>query len=236
MKNELTRKGIPSQLILGVAVIGIGLLFLLDNLGILEVRHVFHFWPTVFIIAGLAKLCDTRSTNGAVVGMLLVAAGVLMTLSRMGFYYFSWTTMWPLMLIALGVGVIYKAVLGRNLAGAPAMAGGSGDAVVDITAILGGFERRVTTPAFRGGEITAIMGGCMLDMRACSIEPGTEAVISVFAFWGGITIKVPPDWTVILHGTPIMGGFEEKTATPPNDSKRLIIRGYAIMGGMEVRN
>ena len=106
--------------------------------------------------------------------------------------------------------------------------------MVDVTAILGGFDRRITTPGFRGGEVTAVMGGCQLDLRGSSIEG--EAVINVFAVMGGITLKVPPDWTVVLHGTPIMGGFEEKTIAPPNSSKRLIIKGYAIMGGVEVRN
>jgi hypothetical protein len=33
-----------------------------------------------------------------------------------------------------------------------------------------------------------------------------------------------------------MGGFSEKTVTPPDASKRLVITGYAIMGGVEVRN
>jgi hypothetical protein len=53
---------------------------------------------------------------------------------------------------------------------------------------------------------------------------------------GRITIRCPPDWTVVLHGTPIMGGFEDKSAAPPDNSKRLIVRGYAIMGGVAVRN
>jgi len=75
----------------------------------------------------------------------------------------------------------------------------------------------------------------VLDMRSASIAAG-EAVINVFAFWGGVTIKCPPDWTVVLQGTPIMGGFDEKTVAPPDASKRLVIRGYAIMGGVEVRN
>ena len=86
------------------------------------------------------------------------------------------------------------------------------DDVVDVTAILGGFERRITSQHFKGGEVTALMGGCALDMRGAQIDG--EAVINVFAVWGGITIKCPPDWTVVLHGTPIMGGFEEKTAVP----------------------
>jgi predicted membrane protein len=78
------------------------------------------------------------------------------------------------------------------------------------------------------------MGGCALDLREASIMK--EAVINVFAIWGGITIKVPPDWTVVLQATPVMGGFTEKTARPPDNSKRLVVTGYAIMGGVEVRN
>jgi hypothetical protein len=41
---------------------------------------------------------------------------------------------------------------------------------------------------------------------------------------------------VVLEGTPIMGGFEEKTVPPSSVAKRLIVRGYVIMGGLEVRN
>ena len=108
------------------------------------------------------------------------------------------------------------------------------DELVDVTAILGGFERSITTQHFKGGDVTAILGGCALDMRSASIDG--EAVIDVFAFMGGVTIKCPPDWTVVLHGTPILGGFEEKTAHPVAGTKRLIVKGYAIMGGVEVRN
>ena len=111
---------------------------------------------------------------------------------------------------------------------------GSDDGLLNITAIMGGFQRRVTTPDFRGGEVTAVFGGCELDLRQSSIT--SVAVLNVFAMFGGITIKVPADWTVELEGTPIMGGFEEKTIAPATPEKRLIVRGYAIMGGLEVRN
>jgi hypothetical protein len=86
----------------------------------------------------------------------------------------------------------------------------------------------------RGGEVTAILGGCTLDMRGSSIEG--EAVLNVFAVCGGISIKCPPDWTVVLHGTPILGGFDEKTAPAPDSAKRLVVKGYVIMGGLEVTN
>ncbi|WLI90684.1 DUF5668 domain-containing protein [Massilia sp. R2A-15] len=234
MKTEIERKGMSRQVMLGMVAIGMGVLFLLDNLAIWDFHHAISFWPVVFIVVGAIKLFDTSSSDGYFVGAVLMLVGVLMVLNRMGIVYFTWRAVWPVMLIALGGSVLYKAVTGRRLIGASLKGVASSEDVVDVTAILGGFERRITTPNFKGGEVTAIMGGCSLDMRGSSIE--TEAVINVFAVWGGITIKCPPDWTVILHGTPIMGGFDEKTAPPPDNSKRLIVRGYAIMGGVEVRN
>jgi predicted membrane protein len=236
MKDKYQSKGVTSQMVLGLLVIFFGLLFLLDNLNILDLHRAVSFWPMVFIIAGTVKLCDTQTRGGQLMGAGLAGLGVLMILDRMDIIDFNIRTLWPLFLIGAGGLVLYKAFEARRAGPAVSLDkdGGPGSDVVDIAAILGGFERRVSTQNFRGGEITAVMGGCSLDMRTASIQG--EAVINVFAFWGGVTIKCPPDWTVVLQGTPIMGGFEEKTATPPDGSKRLVIRGYAVMGGVEVRN
>jgi len=229
-------RGMTSQVLMGVLVIALGLLFLLDNLDIIEVRDALAFWPLIFIFAGVAKLLDTTTPNGYLIGLGGIAVGVTMILHRLGIIYFSWRAAWPLVLIAVGLMVVYRAMTGQRITthGVVDDKPGSESQVVDVTAVLGGFERRVQTQDFRGGEVTAVMGGCALDMRSASIVG--EAVIHVFAFWGGVTLKVPPDWTVVLQGTPIMGGFEEKTAVPPDGSKRLVVRGYAIMGGVEVRN
>lgn len=241
MKPDLQSKGVTSQVILGVIVIAMGLLFLLDNLGLVDMHRAFSFWPMLFVIVGTVKLCDTRTQSGTLLGAGLVGVGILLMLDRMDIIDFNWRTMWPLVLIGLGGFLVAKALRSRGVPGASGAAAGLGmldgageGEVVDVTAILGGYERRVSTQNFRGGEITAVMGGCELDMRGASIQG--EAVINVFAFWGGVTIKCPPDWTVILMGTPILGGFEEKTVVPPDGRKRLIIRGYAIMGGVEIRN
>ncbi|MFN3791841.1 LiaI-LiaF-like domain-containing protein [Massilia sp.] len=236
MKDNFQSKGVTSQVVLGLLVILMGMLLLLDNLDFIDIRRVLGFWPMVFIIAGTVKLCDTQSRNSQLLGGLLAGLGVLMILDRMDIIDFNIRTLWPLFLIGAGAFVLYKALDARRAGPTASLKDEAdpGSDVVDVAAIVGGFERRVTTQNFRGGEITAVMGGCSLDMRTASIQD--EAVINVFAFWGGVTIKCPPDWTVVLQGTPIMGGFEEKTATPPHSQKRLIIRGYAIMGGVEVRN
>ncbi|MCU6501488.1 cell wall-active antibiotics response protein [Rugamonas sp. A1-17] len=225
-----------SQLIVGVAVVIIGMVFLLDNLGWLDLDFTLHLWPTALIFFGILKVVQTRTTSGAVVGGALILVGSLILLKETGFIDIAWRSLWPLILIAAGLSVMFKSTTGRSFfePRADMLDKTSDDSVVNITAIMGGFKRRITSPDFRGGEITTVMGGCDLDLRQSSING--EAVLNVFSMFGGITIKVPVDWTVVLDGTPIMGGFEEKTVPPPSPSKRLIVRGYAIMGGLEVRN
>ena len=51
---------------------------------------------------------------------------------------------------------------------------------------------------------------------------------------------MPETWLVEMHGSAVLGGYDNKTrhfqpdATKP--VKRLIIRGNAILGGIEVKN
>lgn len=267
----------PSQIILGVLVIGLGLVFLLDNLGLISVRYTFRFWPTLLIIFGLLKIAQSRTRSGYVLGGVMVLLGVTWTFRAMGLFYISWNMLWPLVIIGIGIAVVTKSLPGarqrqrrrhftetesvRPVPPVPPAASAMGgvsldkdepasshahhapgapgaerddDSIIEVSAILGGFVRRVSSQRFRGGDINVIMAGCEIDLRQASIEG--EAVLNVFALCGGITIKVPPDWSVILQGTPILGGFEEKTIVPPHQHKRLYVSGYAIMGGLEIRN
>ena len=103
-------------------------------------------------------------------------------------------------------------------------------------AVLSGTKRTMTSRNFQSGEITAVMGGCEVDLRSADID-GKEAVITTFAMWGGIKIQVPREWSVDLQGFPLLGGFDDKTQQPADSgAKKLIVRGSAIMGGVEITN
>jgi predicted membrane protein len=110
------------------------------------------------------------------------------------------------------------------------------DSIVDAFVVFGGNERASTSQEFRGGRITAIMGGYELDLRQASMA-GSEAAIEVLALMGGIEIKVPEDWRVIVNVSPLLGGFEDKTRKQPGPAaKTLVLNGHAIMGGVEIHN
>ena len=225
-----------SQMAIGVAVIVIGLLFLVDNLGWIDLDFRRHLLPLALIFFGALKLMQTRTSSGKLIGAGLIAAGCVIFLRRFGILDISWQSLWPVLLIVFGIGVVLKSGTGRSAfkQAGPKVDNEFDQMEVDITSFMGAFKRRIITADFRGGEITALMGGCDLDLRQSSING--EAVLNVFSLFGAVTIKVPVEWTVVLQGTPIMGGFEEKTAPPATPGKVLYVRGYAIMGGLEVRN
>jgi predicted membrane protein len=93
----------------------------------------------------------------------------------------------------------------------------------------------VSSP-FRGGDLSAIMGGIKLDLRDAHME-GDQATLDVFAFWGGVEIHVPSDWVIASKVTTIIGGFVDgRRPSSVVPAKTLLIRGYNLMSGIEVKN
>jgi class 3 adenylate cyclase len=86
-------------------------------------------------------------------------------------------------------------------------------------------------------KAVAVMGGCDMDLRRAEIE-GPEVEITAFAFWGGIDITVPEGFDVELRGFSFMGGRSLRLRDVPivPGSPRIIVRGFAVMGGIEVKS
>jgi len=165
--------------------------------------------------------------------------GAALLVDRLEIFYFRLWDFWPLLLVALGAMMIMR-TSSRNRPGNANILGAEksvdDSSIVNASAFLGGSRRNVHTKDFRGGELTAVMGGCDIDLRNASIT-NSPAVLDVFAFWGGIEIKVPQNWSVSFEGTPILGGYDDKTFRQGTEAQqRLIIRGTIVMGGVEVRN
>ncbi|HPS77952.1 MAG TPA: DUF5668 domain-containing protein [Thermoanaerobaculaceae bacterium] len=259
MDDPIRRHDI-SRLLLGLMVCALGVVFTLDHLGWMDAGHIGSYWPLFLVVFGLSRLLQAPGGRGRGFGLVMVVVGTWWTLYNLEIVDINVWRVWPVLLIIAGLGMVLEA-FGlrrrrevRSVSGfsptdvdlmAPPPAGSSApppmppagddrDAYVDGLAILGGFKRVVTSRQFRGGSLTAFMGGCNVDLRQASIA-GDTAILDTMAFWGGIEIKVPSDWTVVLQGTPILGGFEDKTTQRRGDgSKTLIIRGFAVMGGVGV--
>jgi predicted membrane protein len=242
------------RLLFGLIVIAVGVLFTLDRMGYVNAGEFWEYWPVLLIAAGIGRVIQPCSAHERGFGVVLIVVGAWFLLSNLDVIHYSFRDVWPLFLVLLGITMVWRAIAGpawggprRRLkeesaagkgsaaVGGPATSASVTSSTVDGFALLGGVNRKCVSQDFRGGSLTAIMGGCELDLRHASISSG-QAVIDTFAFWGGIGVKVPQDWSVVVQGTPILGAFDDKTVRVGDGSKVLVIRGVALMGGVDVKN
>jgi hypothetical protein len=125
--------------------------------------------------------------------------------------------------------IVFFAINGRD-----SSASNRNTGTFSSTAVLSGVKHTSGSEAFRGGDASAWLGGVELDFRDATME-GSEATVEVTAVMGGIDIRVPRNWTVVNHVTPILGGVDDHTH-PSDSNKRLVIEGTVVMGGLDIKN
>ena len=182
---------------MGLLIIAAGVLFTLDNLGVADADHLLRYWPAALIAIGLLKLWHSHEGRAARSAVSCSPRGhVAAARAARASIRISFWDMWPMLLVFFGG---YPGLAGRPAAG-DALTTSDSTSTISAMAMLGGVSRGNNSRDFRGGELTAILGGCEIDLRQAAIDG--EAVIDVFAMWGGIEIRVPEDWTVVSRVTP----------------------------------
>ena len=218
------------RLILGLAIVALGSLLLLDNLNVIEADPIYrYFFPGVLLAVGISVL-----VQGSIWGWVWIVGGGWVLAERLDYVELSFFQLFlPGALLLVGGSLVYRTFVRPS--SAPS---GPEDpaSYVRAFAVMSGNERRGIASTFRGGDLAAFMGGVTLDLRQAKMTP-EGAVLDTFAFWGGIEIKVPESWQVRGEVIPLMGGFEDKTRPKAGAvDGTLVIRGFAIMGGVEVSN
>ncbi len=229
--------------IFGILITTLGVLFFLSNIGLFHFSDIWHYWPVALIALGAAKLFDCRGIGGQVWAAMWIVVGSVFLLNNLGVWHVGWNVIWPLAIVAFGVLTLVNALERQQRPEGP-IVGASQGTTTDNTlrewATFGGIKRRVTAQDFQGGEMVAVFGGIEIDLRRAAIAPGKEAVIDANATFGGIELRVPENWIVILRGIGVFGGYEDKTIPPREQDRatapRLVIKGYAVFGGVSVQN
>jgi predicted membrane protein len=373
---ETNRPTITPQGFVGVFIVLLGIVFTLDNLGLVQSRQVLQYWPLAPIGIGLLIVIHASETRDWVRGSVWLGAGSLLLARNLGWVQFRIEAFWPLLLVFFGLHIIFKAredpseridrrveklrrrqerwqrrverwkadhqgqqppwaewsgssgtdwakqfsdkmhetsskfqddwhqkfhekfnkdwadklkhtvqtfatgtsdaaqrppvdsnpqappppspTSGSTETGASAAGAGAGASYtapppsygpssppssssnsghrVSMFSFMSGITRRVRGVPFPGGNLTAVMGGIELDLTQAQLPD--DAVIELFAFWGGIEVRVPREWSVVNQGFALMGSIEDKTGNLPQrpGQPRLVLRGMALMGGVEIKN
>lgn len=221
----------PGRILFGLALIALGVLFLLDRADVLEAGEAIRdWWPLAVVAVGIGQLFDRpRSLLGP---GIVIAVGVILLLFTTDVVTGSvFALLWPALLIAIGLTILLRHGRGSE----PSREGGSTGDVVRATAVFGGHDIVSRSSAFRGGSATAVFGGVTIDLRNARLAD-EGATIDVTAILGGVEIVVPRGWRVATSGTPILGGIENKTEGETAEGPELRVDALTILGGADIKH
>ncbi len=219
------------RVFLGFVIIALGVMALFANL--LSGLHLLHFWPVMLIVLGCMKLSQSEGGQSSVFGMVLIALGGLITLSNLGVFHLH--DIWPLFLIAAGILMLTKSPSDIwNGMGYVNDRADTNDTRINLFSVFGSGDSKVVTQDFLGGEATAIFGTTTVDFSAASMQ--NRAVIQVFSLFGGVELKVPADWSVVNNSIAVLGGVDDRSVVPKEGGKCLVIEGFVMFGGIEIKN
>lgn len=221
-----------SRIILGILFIGFGTLFLLDNYNIINFSFPFQIfdWRNILFIIGAFLLANSRFQPG----LILIAIGLI------GHF----PEFWPLLLVILGLSIIFKPKYNKNKSHNKGLYNPNPNNLnineyIDDTSIFGGGKKIIKSENFKGGKITAILGGSDIDLYDSKLAEGIN-YLEILCIFGGCTLHLPKEWNVEFDVIPILGGFTDSRRKVPNlvynPNSKIIIKGTCLFGGFEIKD
>lgn len=105
---------------------------------------------------------------------------------------------------------------------------------VALVAILDGVTLKSHARAFRGGSMLSWFGGIAVDLREAELAP--SAHLDVHSLFGGVAVRVPPEWRIESQVKALGGGVAVSPQTSAPDAPTLTLDGFAAFGGVAVGN
>ena len=240
------------RIIIGILIVAAGVLLLLDKMDIGVDVRLGDYWPVILIVIGLGKIIQPKEYRRIYGGIVIAAIGGLFLLNNLGYIHFWFNELWPVLLILLGIEMLRCGFFKDSTRFRCCFRHDHGkfhhrrwkemkdsreidQDVINIDVTLGSGSYKITNKQLKGGHVSVIMAGCELDLRNAEMAQD-QITLDISTIMGGVELIVPPQWEVVVNGSPILGGVEDKTSKPDSPAKKLIINGSAIMGGIEVKN
>jgi hypothetical protein len=107
--NSVSKNKVDSSYLTGgIIMITLGIVFLLSRFDVADFGSIVRrWWPMIPVIIGATKLFSRETVWG---GLWLITIGVWLQMCRLELFDLTYATAWPLLLIALGAGMVLRAV------------------------------------------------------------------------------------------------------------------------------
>lgn len=104
-----------NQIVFGLVLVGVGAALLANNMDLIRVGGFGELWPLIVIGIGVTRLIDpTPGERRDGSGLWLVMIGTWLLLNTLD--VLAWRRSWPLVIVAVGVGIVWRGLAGRHRA------------------------------------------------------------------------------------------------------------------------
>jgi len=180
------------NLVIGLTIMSVGLVLLLDTLGIRDAATMLKFWPALIVLFGGSLVAQAfrpadpaapRRGSGGVPCFFLFLLGMAM-FSTFGFPFSADTS--------------------------------AASRRASATSVMGNSRTTVTASDTRHGRVAAVMGRSSLDLRQLNLAPGEVMTVDVFVAMGNASVRIPDTWVVDASAMPVMGAINEHRFPAPD--------------------
>ncbi len=221
-----------SNILWGLLFIMIGIVWILNVTGIIDVNLFFRGWWTLFIIIPsifsiVEKPKDTTGYIFLVIGLILLA----LARDLISFVLIAKIIL-PLVLIFIGISIIFKDVFTGKVS--KKINEIDKDGMEIYSATFSDNKVKLSKDEFKNAKLDATFGSVTLDLSECDITK--DGVITASAIFAGVDIIVPQDVNVKIKSTGIFGGTDNKAKNKNDENRKtLYIDSFALFGGVEIK-
>jgi hypothetical protein len=99
-----------TRIVLGLALVALGVMLLLEYQGIVDIGNAWQYWPAILIILGAAKFTQARSREDQGTGIWLVLMGAWLLVSLLHWWDLYFRDTWPAVFVAIGLSMLWKSL------------------------------------------------------------------------------------------------------------------------------
>lgn len=107
------------QVMWGLVLIAVGVIFLLDRMDLVDVRSLWHYWPLLIVAAGINQTIGYPSAREFCSGLWTAFIGLWLFAVFEGFLGLSFRNSWPLFLLMWGLQMVLSPLINRRFPQSP---------------------------------------------------------------------------------------------------------------------
>lgn len=112
--NTETSYAARKQIMWGIVLIAVGLVFLLDRMDLVDLRSVWHYWPLLIVAAGINQTIGYPSAKEFSNGLWTVFIGLWLFAVFEGILGLTFRNSWPLFLLMWGLQLLLSPLINRR--------------------------------------------------------------------------------------------------------------------------